>query len=261
MRKERIEITDFNSYNASMHRLGRLSTLIIFAVLMLTPLIFCLALGSAPDWSRLFEADAIGLILTYVAIGIIEAISYAPLLGTGGQYLGFITGNISNLKLPCAINTQQIAKVEKGSEEEEIITTIAIAVSSIVTTVIIAIGVCLLLIPGIGESITAALRPATPYVLPAIFGGLIIALLAIYLKQTAIPFIAMLIINTLMFLIGKDLGQSVMIMVGMFVSVGSAALIYNKDKIFKKAVKTGATPYEDAEQSEEIAPQKENNGE
>lgn len=236
MKKETTAIT-FKEYNASMHRLGRISTLIIFIVLLLSPVVFCLALGTGPNWSRIFQADTLGLILTYIAIGIIEAISYAPLLGTGGQYLSFITGNISNLKLPCAINTQQIAKVEKGSEEEEIITTIAISVSSIVTTIIIAIGVCLLLIPGVGNNITAALKPATPYVLPAIFGGLIIALLAIYLKQTAIPFIAMLVINTLLFLLGKDLGQSVMIMVGMFISIGSAAIIYNKGKIFKKFYK------------------------
>ncbi len=231
------EIKNFKEYNASMHNLGRLSTSIILVILLFAPIIFCLALGTGPDWKRVFQPDIIGLILTYFAIGVIESISYAPLLGTGGQYLSFITGNISNLKLPCAINTQQIAKVEKGSEEEELITTIAIAVSSIVTTIIITIGVALLLIPGVGSAVTDVLRPVTPYVLPAIFGGLIIALLSIYLKQTAIPFIAMLIINTVMFLVGMDLGQSTMIIVGMLVSIASASIIYNKNKIFKRTAK------------------------
>lgn len=232
--KKAIKDMTFKEYNASMHSLGRMSTFVILLVLFIAPVIFCLSLGTGPNWNRLLQADILGLILTYFAIGIIEAISYAPLLGTGGQYLSFITGNISNLKLPCAINTQQIAKVEKGSEEEEIITTIAIAVSSIVTTIIIAIGVALLMIPGVGSTITETLKPVTPYVLPAIFGGLLIALLSIYLKQTAVPFIAMLIINSLLFLLGMDLGQSTMIMVGMFVSIGSASIIYNKNKIYKK---------------------------
>ncbi|NCA67011.1 MAG: hypothetical protein EOM87_02990, partial [Clostridia bacterium] len=200
----------FKEYNASMHNLGRLSTFSILLILFLAPVVFCIALGTAPDWNRLLKPDVIGLILTYFAIGVIEAISYAPLLGTGGQYLSFITGNISNLKLPCAINTQQISKVEKGSEQEEIITTIAIAISSIVTTIIITLGVALLLIPGVGTNVTNMLRPVTPYVLPAIFGGLLIGLLSMYLKQTAIPFIAMLIINTIIFALGKDLGQSTM---------------------------------------------------
>ncbi len=247
MSKKRIQDSSFQGYIASMHTIGRISTLVIFFVLILAPVIFCFALKTTPDWSRFLQADVIGLIVTYVAIGIIEAISYAPLLGTGGQYLSFITGNISNLKLPCAINTQQIAKVEKGSEEEEIITTISIAVSSIVTTIIIALGVILLMIPKVGSNITEALKPVTPYVLPAIFGGLIIALLSMYLKQTALPFILMLIINTILFLVGKDLGQSTMIIVGMVVSIGSASIIYNKEKIINKLCKKSTKTNNDEE--------------
>lgn len=36
----------------------------------------------------------------YWAVGIVEIFTYVPMLGAGGSYLSFVTGNISNLKLP-----------------------------------------------------------------------------------------------------------------------------------------------------------------
>ena len=63
------------------------------------------------------------------------------MLGTGATYLAFVTGNITNLKLPCALNAKENAHVKNGTEEDEVISTIAVASSAIVTTVILAVGV------------------------------------------------------------------------------------------------------------------------
>ena len=128
------------SYMDSVHRDGRIWNLSVMALLMAFPVSVAIAFGAAPDWSAL----VMGLIATapmYWAVGVIETITFVPMLGAGGSYLSFVTGNISNLKLPCALNALEQNGVSANSEEGEVISTIAIATSSIVTTLIIIIGV------------------------------------------------------------------------------------------------------------------------
>ena len=182
-----------------------------------------------PDWKTL--GACMSFVAGYWVIGLIEAFSYAPLLGTGGQYLSFITGNVANLKLPASLNAQTVAKVEQGSEEQEIISTISIAVSSIVTTLIIAIGLIPLAI--FQSEIVEVLKPISPYVVPAIFGGLTMALLAKYFKAVLIPFVLCIIICVVGNLIGlgSSLSQSTMIIVGMVLSGISTIVMYKLGKI------------------------------
>ena len=82
----------------------------------------------------------------YWTVGVIEVITYTPMLGTGGTYLAFVTGNLTSLKAPSALNAMENAEVKPGTEEGEVISTIAIATCSIVTTLILALGVCALAI-------------------------------------------------------------------------------------------------------------------
>ena len=128
------------SYIDSVHRDGRIWNIGVMLLLIAFPLTVAFLFGAAPDWGALL----VGLIATapmYWAVGVIESITFVPMLGAGGSYLSFVTGNISNLKLPCAINALEQNGVSASSEEGEIISTIAIATSSIVTTIIILIGV------------------------------------------------------------------------------------------------------------------------
>ena len=131
------------SYMDSVHRDGRIWNLSVMVILMAFPLVVALAFSAIPDWAGVAK----GLIATapmYWAVGIIETITYIPMLGAGGSYLSFVTGNISNLKLPCALGALEAANVKSQSEEGELISTISIAVSSIVTTIIVIIGVLLI---------------------------------------------------------------------------------------------------------------------
>lgn len=214
------------AYNNEIHKLGRLFTWIAVGVIALLPVVFCLITGAVPNWKAIIGAFA--FILGYWAIGLVEAISYAPLLGSGGQYQTFITGNIANLKLPCAINTQTVLKTKQGSEEEEVVTTISIAISTIVTTLIIVIGLIPLSL--FSEGIVKVLSPVSPYVIPAIFGGLGIVLLSRYLKLIVAPFSICLAITSITFAIGMDIGQSTMIPIGMGVSIISAVIMYKLQK-------------------------------
>ena len=93
------------------------------------------------------------------------------MLGAGGSYLSFVTGNISNLKLPVALNALEQTNANIRTEEGEIVSTVAIAVSSIVTMVIICLGV-LLITPLTPILDAPVLAPAFAQILPALFGGL-----------------------------------------------------------------------------------------
>jgi hypothetical protein len=115
------------------------------------------------------------------------------MLGAGGSYLSFVTGNISNLKLPCALSALEQAEVKGSSEEGEVISTIAIAVSSIVTTLIIVLGV-ILLVPLTPVLESEALKPAFAQILPALFGGLGVVFVSRNWKIAVAPVLLMLIL-------------------------------------------------------------------
>ena len=180
------------SYMDSVHRDGRIWNIGVMLLLMAFPVAVALIWGVAPDWDGLL----VGLIATapmYWAVGVIETVTYVPMLGAGGSYLSFVTGNISNLKLPCALNALEQNEVSATSEEGEVISTIAIATSSIVTTVIIIIGV-ILIVPLTPILQAPALQPAFEQILPALFGGLGVAFVSKNWKLAVAPVILMLIL-------------------------------------------------------------------
>jgi len=180
------------SYIDSVHRDGRIWNLSVMVLLLAFPLTVAAIFGAAPDWKALI----VGLIATapmYWAVGAIETVTFVPMLGAGGSYLGFVTGNISNLKLPCAINALEQNEVSASSEEGEIISTIAIATSSIVTTIIIVIGViCIVPLTPVLEA--PVLEPAFAQMLPALFGGLGVAFVSKNWKIAVAPVALMLVL-------------------------------------------------------------------
>jgi hypothetical protein len=159
-------------------------------LLILFPITIAILFSGMPDWKALL----LGLLSTapmYWAVGVIETITFTPMLGAGGAYLSFVTGNISNLKLPCAINALEQNDVTINSEEGEIISTIAIATSSIVTTIIIILGV-ILIVPLTPILEAPVLSPAFAQMLPALFGGLGVAFVSKNWKIAIAPIVLML---------------------------------------------------------------------
>lgn len=180
------------SYIDSVHRAGRIWNLSMMVLLLAFPVTVAVMFGAAPDWKAL----GLGLLATapmYWAVGAIETITFVPMLGAGGSYLSFVTGNISNLKLPCAINALEQNGVSANSEEGELVSTIAIAVSSIVTTIVIIIGViCIVPLTPILEA--PVLEPAFAQMLPALFGGLGVAFVSKNWKISVAPVLLMLVL-------------------------------------------------------------------
>lgn len=209
----------------SVHRYGRIWGIVVGLVLISFPAVLSIIFSTAPN----LEILAKGVLATapmYWAVGIIEIFTYVPMLGAGGTYLSFVTGNISNLKLPCAIDAMERADVKASSEEGEVISTIAIAVSSIVTTVIIIIGViCIVPLTPVLES--PVLEPAFDMILPALFGGLAVVFISKNLKLSVIPVLLMLAL----FIFVPALNAStvgIMVPVGVIITVITARILYKK---------------------------------
>ena len=213
------------TYMDTVHRDGTIWNLSMMVLLLAFPVAVALIFKAAPDWRGLIE----GLIATapmYWAVGAVEVITFIPMLGAGGSYLSFVTGNISNLKLPCAINALENAKVDAKSEEGEIISTIAIAVSSIVTIVIIAIGV-LLIIPLQPLLQSPVLKPAFDQMLPALFGALGVALISKNWKIALAPIALMLAL--FVFVPALNSGTvGIMVPVGVLFTIAVSRILYKK---------------------------------
>ncbi len=213
------------SYMDSVHRDGRIWGIAVGLIIMLFPAVFSIIFGAKPDFTVLVK----GLLATapmYWAVGIVEIFTYVPMLGAGGTYLSFITGNISNLKLPCAVDAMERAKVKASSEEGEVISTIAIAVSSIVTTLIIIVGV-ILIVPLTPVLESEVLKPAFDMILPALFGGLAVVFISKNLKLSVAPIILMLIL--FIFVPALNAGTvGIMVPVGVLFTVGVARIMYKK---------------------------------
>ena len=215
------------SYMDSVHRDGTRWNLSMMVLLLLFPImVWILFEDAAPDWKGVL-GGLIGTMPMYWAVGVVEVITFIPMLGAGGSYLSFVTGNISNLKLPCAINALENAGADPKSEEGEIVSTIAIAVSSIVTTVIIALGVALIL-PLTPILSNEALTPAFDQMLPALFGALGVALISKNWKIAIAPIILMLIL--FIFVPSLNSGSvGIMVPVGVIFTIAVSRIMYKKN--------------------------------
>ena len=193
--------------------------------LFMYPILVGVLFGVLPDWHGLL----MGLVATapmYWAVAVVETFTYVPMLGAGGSYLSFVTGNISNLKLPVALNALEQAGANIRTEEGEIVSTIAIAVSSIVTTVIIILGVILItpLTPILDAPVLA---PAFAQILPALFGGLGVVFVSKNWKIAVAPVILMLAL----FIFVPALNAStvgIMVPVGVLFTIGVSRILYKK---------------------------------
>ena len=215
------------SYSESVHFYGRIWVATGIVLMLMVPTAVCVYYNAWPEAKYVFKG-LLGVAPIFWTVGIIEVFTYAPMLGTGGTYLGFITGNLTNLKVPAALNAMQAAKVEATSEEGEVISTIAIASSAIVTTLVIALGVLMLgFLQPVLES--PVLAPAFDNILPALFGGLGV----VYISKNWKLAVAPLAFMVALFLAVPSLAGSVgvLVPVGALIAIGVARILYKKGRI------------------------------
>lgn len=209
----------------SVHKWGRIWNLSVMVILFAFPVAVGLIFQAVPDLKGL----GLGLLATapmYWAVGVVETFTYIPMLGAGGSYLSFVTGNISNLKLPCALSALDQAGVKGNSDEGEVISTIAIAVSSIVTTLIIILGV-ILLIPLRPVLENPALDPAFAQILPALFGALGVVFVSRNWKISVAPIVLMLVLFVSIPALNAGT-VGIMVPVSVLFTLGVSRLMYKK---------------------------------
>lgn len=218
-------------FNVKLHRIGRIWTSIGILLIISVPIIIGIYYNAEPDWSALISGAVISVALINVLAGIFEPIIYAPMLGTNGEYLAFITGNLSNLKIPCVVKAQEIAGTKIGTEENELVSTISIAVSSLVTILIIAIIVIPLAVSPLVETIekNAFIKPAFGCVVYALFGSLGGKYVVKHPKLAAVPALILIVLSALLARFKISLG-SVSLFVGIAVAMVFAAIQFVKEK-------------------------------
>ena len=161
-------------YNLKSHIIGKIWMALALVIFFAVPTAICLYYDVKPDMTVMgTSAVLIPFIINFLS-GIFEPIIYSPMLGINSAYLAFITGNLSNLKIPCVVKAQEICGTKLGTEENEVVSTLSVATSTLVTTVIIAIFVLILAVSNVETAIknTPWITPAFTCVVYALFGSL-----------------------------------------------------------------------------------------
>ena len=216
----------FEAYNERTHLFGRLACIITLVMLIGAPFVMGLYLGAMPDLgavARGFLACGIVWMVSCIA----EYLIYTPMLGAGGGYLAFITGNLINMKIPCAMNARDMVDAKTGTPENEIISTLSIATSSLVTILVLAAGV-VALIPLQPILQAPALQPAFDNVVPALFGAMAYKYYRGNLKIAVLP----LLVMALLFILVPSLtgSTSFMVLPSGAIAIGVAFLLYKKGR-------------------------------
>lgn len=172
MAKERVKVSI--DYNLKSHIVGKIWMALAMLIFFAVPTTICLYFDVKPDMSVMGTIAVIVPFLINFLSGVFEPIIYSPMLGINSAYLAFITGNLSNLKIPCVVKAQEICGTKLGTEENEVVSTLSVATSTLVTTVIIAVFVLILAVSNVETAIknTPWVTPAFTCVVYALFGSL-----------------------------------------------------------------------------------------
>ena len=224
MKDKQIFMEEFNN---KLHRLGRITLVLSVIFLVALPFVVGAVFGVSPDFKAFLSGFAkVGVI--YIPVAIVEFLVYTPMLGVGGSYISFLTGNVTNMKIPCAMNARDMAGTTVGTPENEIISTISTATSAIVTTLVIVVGV-LLITPLQPVLQSEALLPAFNNVVPALFGALGLKYFA---KSPKIAIIPLGLMSLLCIFVPAAISQTSLLMIpagGLALAIGF--VLFKKDKL------------------------------
>ena len=211
-------------YMKETDRWGKIWIWSACVVVLMVPAAACVYYNAWPELTAVLKG-LLGVAPIYWTVGLIEVITYTPMLGVGGTYLSFVTGNLTSLKAPSALTAMENCGVKPGTEEGEVISTIAIATSTIVTTLVLCAGVLLLAVisPLLNSPV---LKPAFDNILPSLFGGLAVVYVSKNWKLSIAPLVFMVALFTAVPSLAGSVG--VLVPVGVLVALGAARVLYKK---------------------------------
>ena len=230
-----------DSFQAWAHKWGRIGTLIALLYMIAIPFVVLTFYDSLPSIGEVINLSTISILMVYIPVGFSEAISYTPILGAS-SYLTFITGNIMNLKLPCAVNAMKLAKKEPNTPEGEAISSVAVAICSIMTIIILALAALLSAwISPVFE--LPAVKTASNYLIPALFGSLTLGLFAStssgkkVVKNGVMGVVPVIVIITVLALVVRiTTGSSLFGMVGFLILFMLPVAIISSRIMWKKII-------------------------
>jgi hypothetical protein len=215
------------SYQDQIHFEGRIWMLGALGLFISLPLFISIFTGVWPTMNK-FLPGFVATAVIFWPVTTIEVFTFTPMLGSGSSYLAFVTGNLTSLKVPAALNAQDALNVEKGTDEGDVLATIAVASSSIATTLIIIIGI-VLIIPLAPILESDVLKPAFDNVIPALFGAIGVVYITKRFKVAIIPILFMLIF--FLFVPGSGGLVGIMVPVGVIISITVSRILYKKGLI------------------------------
>lgn len=183
------------SYEDKCHLIGRITIFMAFLGTMLFPFTLITVLKVPADWGVILAAMG-GILMIQIPSALSQFLSYAPVVGPSAMYMMVVTGNFSNMKIPAVIAAKEAVGLDQADQsvESDVISTIAMASSTIVSELIIMVGA--LMMGWLSGLLTnPVLQPAFANISPAVFGALFMVLAVKNIKLTIAPVVCGVILS------------------------------------------------------------------
>lgn len=211
-----------NKYEEKVHKIGRITLLIGLFATFLFPLTITFIYGVKIP-IKMMLSGFITIAPVMIIASLIEIITFTPLISSSGMYIAYLTGNITNLKIPSAVIAMENTEVISGTEEGDIISTIAMVGSVISSEIVILLGV-ILVVPLSIQLSNPVIKPAFEQILPALFGSLGSYYILKSWKTAVVPITFACVLNYLF-----AFPTAISIPLCVLVSVFSAKFMYKKN--------------------------------
>lgn len=159
------------SFNNWIHNFGRITTIILFALMCAVPIVASLLYNIWPSFVAIWP-PMLAMILYLAPWWPAEYFAYMTTMGPGALYMSYSIGDVSNLRMPATIGTINILGIEPNSDLCHTMAIIACG-SSVLVTIASATIAMVASVPLTPILSSPALTPGFNNMLPALFGGLV----------------------------------------------------------------------------------------
>ncbi len=218
-------MNSYENYINDITKIGRSTMLLGIVVSLLPPMIMTFVFGFNPGIGAII-AGAISQMSVSGAFYFSEPISYYPIVGRAGLYMGFLSGNLVNMRIPAAISAVESSGYETGTDEGAIMGTIGIGVS-------IWVGIFFLMLSVLaGQTLLSKLPESFMTVLsliiPALFGG-VFAQFAVKSPKTGLFALAVSFVMTKIVALIPGNPSFIVTLVSVFTTITFAKKIMDKE--------------------------------